>query len=140
MQRLFHVLTRAAMPVLAVFAQVAFAQQPSLVGTWEWTRKKNNCVEQYTFRADGTALVKSGDERIESTYRLAWSAEPNGRYKLALSTVQDSGGRGCADTVEDASVRRNLLFVLFGGSRETMIMCHSLDGADCIGPLKRNAP
>jgi hypothetical protein len=121
-------------------AHAAAAQQPSLIGTWEWTRKKNNCVEQYTFRDNGTASIRSGDDRTETTFALAWAAEPNGRYKLTLKPVTDSGGRGCADTPEEAAARRGTVYVLFGGSRETMILCASLEGADCIGPLRRSVP
>lgn len=121
-------------------AHSAAAQQPSLVGTWEWTRKKNNCVEQYTFRDNGTASIRSGDDRIETTFALAWAAEPNGRYKLTLKPVTDSAGSGCADTPEDAAARRGVVYVLFGGSGGTMILCTSLEGADCIGPLKRSTP
>jgi hypothetical protein len=120
-------------------AHCAAAQQPSLVGTWEWTRKKNNCVEQYTFRDNGTAAVRSGEDRIETTFALAWAPEANGRYKLALKPVTDSGGRGCADTPEEAAARRGTVYVLFGGSGQTMILCTSLEGADCIGPLRRTA-
>lgn len=133
--------TRCVLALLATLgAQTAAAQQPSLVGTWEWTRKKNNCVEHYTFRDNGTASIRSGDDRIESTFALAWAPEPNGRYKLTLKPVTDSAGPGCADTPEQAAARRGVVYVLFGGSRETMILCTSLEGADCIGPLRRSAP
>jgi hypothetical protein len=117
----------------------AAAQQPSIVGTWEWTRKNNNCSEHYVFRDDGTMSVKSGDAQTEGKYLMAWAAEPTGRYKLSLTTIEDSGGPGCADTVADRQSRQGVVYVLFGGSRETMIVCNSPEGADCIGPLKKAA-
>lgn len=111
----------------------AGAAQPSLVGTWEWTRKSNNCTEQYTYRADGTVAVKSGERSREGTYLLAWSPEPNGRYRLTITNVKDSGGADCGPTPAGVT------YVLFGQSGESMIQCNSVDGADCIGPLRRTA-
>jgi hypothetical protein len=139
--RVLPFIVRAVCGALTLVAATgAIAQQPSIVGTWEWTRKANNCVERYVFRGDGTLSIRSGDENTESTYRIAWSPEPNGRYKLSLATVKDSGGAGCADTAESRTGRQDIVYVLFGGSRTTMILCKSVDGADCIGPLKRNTP
>lgn len=114
------------------------AQQPSLAGSWEWTRKSNGCAEQYVFRDDRTVSIKSGDERLERTYLMAWASQPNGRYKVTMTTVSDSGGRGCAETVEGNTARSGIVYILFGGSGETMLVCNSEAGADCIGPLKRN--
>jgi len=116
----------------------AAAQQPALAGTWDWTRKSNGCAEQYVFRDDRTVSIKSGDARLERTYLMAWSSQPNGRYKVTMTTVSDSGGRGCAETVEGNTARSGILYILFGGSGETMLICNSEAGADCIGPLKRN--
>jgi hypothetical protein len=128
-----------AAPILLIAAicKGAFGQQPYLVGTWEWTRKKNSCSEQYVFREDGTLLIRRGDERTENTYLMSWTPEPNGRYKLAMTTVKDDGGRDCADSTEDSTGRRSIVYILLGQSRETMILCDSPAGADCIGPLKR---
>jgi hypothetical protein len=132
-----------AMAVLAALsADVATAQMrpPSLTGTWEWTRKINNCSEQHIYRDDGTATIRSGDERSDLTFRLAWSPEPNGRYKLTMTTVKDHGGRNCAESDEDQTGRTDELYVLFSQSRETMLVCRSPAGSDCIGPLRRTAP
>ena len=114
-------------------------QQPSIVGTWEWTRKANNCSEQYVFRADGTVSIKSGDALSQHTYRMSWAAEPNGRYKLTMTSVKEAGARGCVDAAEAAASLQRAYYVLFGGSRQTMLVCDSPAGADCIGPLKKAA-
>lgn len=126
-----------ALVICVSFGADVAAQQPSIVGAWDWTRKSNNCAEEYVFRADGTVLIKSGDERLERTYLMSWSPEPTGRYKVTLTTVKDSGGRGCADAVETATARQSTVYVLFGGSRATMLVCNSPSEADCIGPLRR---
>lgn len=116
------------------------ARQPSLTGTWTWTRKSNGCVEQYDFRADGTLVATRRDARTESEYLMAWAPEPNGRYKLTLTTTRDNAGRDCADVTADRTGQRSVVYLLFGGSQQTMILCTSADGADCIGPLQRSAP
>jgi len=114
-------------------------QQPSIVGTWEWTRKANQCAEQYVFREDGTVSIRSGDALSQHTYRMAWAAEPNGRYKMTLTTVKKESAHGCVEASEaDPSLQR-VYYILFGGSRRTMIVCDSPAGADCIGPLKKTA-
>lgn len=79
-------------------SSVATAQQPNLVGTWEWTRKANGCVERLDFRDDGTVAIRRGEERTENTYLMSWAPEPNGRYRLTLVTVKDHGGRDCEDS------------------------------------------
>jgi hypothetical protein len=118
----------------------AASTQPSLVGEWNWTRKSTNCAETYVFRDNGTVSIKSGDANLERNYLMAWAPEPNGRYRVSMTTVKDSGGQGCADTVEGNTARSGIVHILFGGSGETMLMCSSPAGADCIGPLKRNRP
>jgi hypothetical protein len=51
--------------------------------------------------------------------------------------LKDSGGAGCADNAEDRPDRRGVIYVLFGGSGESMILCKSPGGADCNGPYVR---
>lgn len=125
--------------LLATASTAASAQQPSIVGTWEWTRKKNACVEQLVFRDDGTAAIRRGEERTENTYLMSWAPEPNGRYRLTLVTVKDHGGRDCDDSTEDSTGRRSIVYILFSQSRESMIFCNSPEGADCTGLMRRIA-
>lgn len=128
---------------LAVFGgctwTAAFGQQPDLAGTWEWTRKKNGCVERFVFRENGTAEMKQGEKLTENTYLMAWAAEPNGRFQLTLTTVKDHGGRDCEDSADDATGRRSTVYLLFSQSRESMIMCKSPEGTDCTGLMRRIA-
>ena len=131
-----------AVTVAALFPvawQGANAQQPDIVGTWEWTRKKDGCLERYVYRADGTLTATRGEERTENTYLMSWAPEPGGRYKVTVVTVKDDGGRDCDGSTEDGGGQRRIVYVLFGQSRETMIQCDSPAGADCIGILTRTA-
>ena len=129
----------AALGLAVALSAGAQSAQPSIVGTWDWTRKSNGCSEQYVFRDDGTVSVASRDERLDSRFRMAWSPEPNGRYRLDMNVVKDHGGRDCADLEQDDTGRAQTLYVLFSQSRETMILCGSVDGRDCLGPLRRAA-
>ena len=114
--------------LIAASATAASAQQPSIVGTWEWTRRKNGCAEQLVFRDDGTVAIQRGEERTENTFLMSWAPEPNGRYRLTLVTVKDHGGRDCEDSTEDSTGRRSVVYVLFSPSRESMIYCASPEG------------
>ncbi len=124
-------------PAYAQQAQSAQAAQPTLPGLWTWTRKSNECLEQYLFRPDGLLIASSRDARSESRYRMAWAPEPNGRYKVTLETVRDNGMRDCAGLSGDRTGQSMDVWLLFGGSGNTMILCSSINGTDCIGPLER---
>jgi hypothetical protein len=130
----------AALALCHALVAGAQSRQPSIVGTWDWTRKSSGCSEQYVFRDDGSASVASRDERLEGRFRLAWSPEPNGRYRLDMTVAKDHGGRNCLDNDDDSTGRSDTWYVLFSQSRETLLMCGSLEGSDCLGPLRRAAP
>jgi len=129
----------AVLGLAAALPAGAQPAQPSIVGTWEWTRKSNGCSEQYVFRDDGTVAITSRDERLDSRFRMAWSPEPTGRYRLEMNVVKDHGGRDCGDADQDDTGRAQTLYALFSQSRETMILCGSVEGRDCLGPLRRVA-
>jgi hypothetical protein len=129
---------RATLAVLGACAwTAALGQQPDLAGTWEWTRKKNGCMEQFDFSENGTVRIKQGGKSTENTYLMAWAPEPNGRYRLTMTTVKDHGGRDCEDSADDVTGRRSTVYLLFSQSREAMIMCRSPDGTDCTGLMRR---
>ena len=119
--------------------KVSSAQQPSIVGTWEWARKKDGCPERHVYRDDGTVSIRRGDKLTENTYLMAWAPEPTGRYPLAVVTVRDDGGRDCDGSTEDGTGRRSVVYVLFSQSHESMIQCGSPAGADCTGLMRRTA-
>jgi len=136
--RRFAVLATAGWLACAFGTAAHAQQQPSIVGTWDWSRKADGCAEEYQFRDNGTVLVFSGAETFESKYRMAWTPESTGRYKLTLTRLKSEGERGCTERQPQAIGAERVFYVLFGGSRQTMILCDSPAEADCIGPLKRN--
>lgn len=125
---------------VALVALRAFAQQPSIVGTWEWTRKSNGCTERYTFRDDGTVSVTSADALTQGTYLMAWAPEPTGRYRMTMTIAKREGGKDCRDAAATETQGARVRYVLFGGSHATMIICDSPEGADCAGPLHKRTP
>lgn len=127
----------AAAALLAAAGAKAAAQQPSIVGAWEWARKKDACPEQHVYREDGTLSIRSGGKVTEGTFLMAWAPEPGGRYRLTVVTVKDDGGRDCDGSTEDRTGRQSVVYVLFSQSRESMIQCGSPAGADCTGLMRR---
>jgi len=123
--------------LLTAAAVTALAQQPSIVGSWEWSRKKDACPEVHVYREDGTLSVRSGGKSTENTFLMAWAPEPGGRYRLTVVTVKDDGGRDCDGSTEDRTGRQSVVYVLFSQSRESMIQCVSPSGADCTGLMRR---
>ena len=132
-------LLAAAAVLLGAAWTAAQGQQPDIVGTWEWTHRKDGCLEQFVYRPDGSLSARRGEERTESTYRMSWAPEPSGRYGLTLVTNKDDGGRDCNGSTDDDTGRRRTVYVLFGQSRETMIQCDSPAGTDCTGLMRRTA-
>lgn len=96
-------------------------------------------MERLAFRDDGMVTIRRGEETTENTYLMAWSPEPNGRYRLTMVTVKDDGGRDCDGATRDDSGRRRVVYILFSQSRESMIFCNSPEGADCTGLMRRIA-
>lgn len=111
--------------------------RPSILGSWEWTRKTNNCTEVYSFRSNGTAFVVSGDEKTENTYALSEVLASSGRYKLTMTTTKYFGGRDCSDSSEDSTGKTSNVYLLFSPDGNMLAMCESELGTACFGPLKK---
>ena len=108
---------------------------PSILGSWTWTRPDNNCVEVYTYRADGTAKVVSGEQIVEETYVLSAAPEASGRYKLTANVLKDSHGRQCGDSRRDETGRTFVTYVKFLSDGD-ILKCYDPSGPRCFGPLR----
>jgi hypothetical protein len=113
--------------------------KPPIIGSWEWTRKTNNCTEVYSFKANGTAFVVSGEEKTENTYALSEALESSGRYKLTMTTTKDLGGRDCGYSSEDSTGKTSNIYLLFSPDGHMLAMCESELGTACFGPLRKKA-
>ena len=110
---------------------------PSILGTWDWTIKKNGCKETFTFKPGGVLEVTSGSEKTESTYEITPTMEPSGRYKMVATVVKDYGGVDCSNSKHDSTGQTSTFYLLFTFEGDTMGMCFSAGGTDCMGPLKK---
>lgn len=108
-----------------------------LIGSWTWTREVNNCTEVYTFNANGTPHVSSGEEVSDSTYQLSSTPSEKGFYKLTDKVVRDYGGKDCAEDESDSTGSESSNFVIFHQSGDMYLLCQSEALDICIGPLKR---
>jgi hypothetical protein len=95
---------------------------PSIIGTWHWTRKQNNCTEVYSFRNDGTVSVISGDEKTENECNIASAADSNRRFRLQLKTTKDLGGRDCANSTDDSTGQTSTVYVRFNSDASLHIV------------------
>ncbi|MGH8608029.1 MAG: hypothetical protein ACREX9_11600 [Gammaproteobacteria bacterium] len=136
-------MTRFVLAALSFFVvtPVFTADPPAkpIVGTWEWTKKENNCTETYTYRADGTSLVESGQEKNEDKYEISGKAEGSDRLRMKVTTVKDNGGKDCAGNDKDNTGQTAVVFVEFDSSYNEMIVCLDEKSFKCFGPLKRVA-
>jgi len=114
-----------------------FEPTAALEGIWAWKRPFDDCHESFEFRGDGTARFERGDERTENTYRVAAAPEAGGRYRVNIAPTWFAFGVTCDGSFRDEGERRAPVYVLFGARLETLAVCDSADGADCVGPLRR---
>jgi hypothetical protein len=108
-----------------------------ILGAWTWTREANNCVETYTYHADGTEQVTSGDEKSDSVYQISSSPSAQGFYKLTDKVLKDYGGKDCADDASDSTGQESSVFVVFHPEGDMYLVCQTESMDNCFGPLKR---
>lgn len=107
-----------------------------LVGSWSWSPPRTDCVETYTYRADGTLSVQSGDERTDAVYRV--EAVRGSRFrKLTMRTTRDNRGKDCAGAAEDDAGRSSTTYYLMSPDKVQMILCNEPKLERCLGPFTR---
>lgn len=131
----------AAMALLAAIAafRAAAAEVPAdhpFVGTWKFAIPQLDCTETYTFRRDGTALVRSAGEISETTYEIAAKPSARGFYKWDHTIVKTNGRKDCAGEVMEPGSTVSQ-FVFFHRSPDVFFICGDESGRNCIGPFIR---
>ena len=107
------------------------------VGTWDFQSRGHPpdaqplCKEIWTFRADGTATVVSGQQTVEKTWRAA--VDGDGLQWLYTTSISATAGPDCTGKVDDpASFPRpeNSFVLLFlnGGMAVTCQAPRWIDG------------
>ncbi len=143
-RRTIDVASRAGLALLllacAVVAPAARAAEIAaghpLVGTWEFPIPRLDCTETYTFRRDGTALVRSATEISEMSYTISAQPSARGFFRWEHTIVKSNGRQDCGGAVMEvgSSVTQ---YVFFHGSPDVFFLCAEETTRNCIGPFLR---
>lgn len=109
---------------------------PNLTGKWTWTTNRN-CTEVYELKADGTAKIASGEEITSNVYLLSAPPDSPVRYKLTITTQNGNGKPDCSGAKDSAIVQTASRFIYVNYAVDRMLMCDTVTGKACIGPLVR---
>lgn len=127
--------------VAATFAScTAFASPPAanhpLIGMWTVKSADGKCVESYQFRANGTAVVTSGDEVSEATFEVSAKPDAKNFYKFSDKVTRDNGKKDCAGEITQVG-HSETSYLQFDPRNELVIMCQAASLDACFGPLRR---
>lgn len=137
--RLLSVLTLS----LAAAATAAMAAPPAppapnhpILGIWMLTLPDGSCSEIYRFRGEGTTLVTSAGEVLESEFTIPAKPSAKGYYRLDDKVIKDNGKADCIGAVTKPGVKMTH-FVLFHPSGALFVLCADESANACIGPFRR---
>jgi hypothetical protein len=109
----------------------------TIVGTWTWTRKINNCNEVWRFYEDGKFAVISGREVILGEYSISEKPNESSRYALHTTNLIDHGGKDCADSNEDDTGKSSINYILFDKTGNIYLPMYHPTNDVGFGPLIR---
>jgi hypothetical protein len=129
-------LTVASLASRAVPA--ATAKSHPLLGEWTWTRKENNCTEIYSYNADGTSKISSGEEVAETRFSISDKPDQNGFYRMDDEVTKDNGRADCDGAAGGSSVgEKATVYVIIRPAGDEMVICQQPSFSECFGPLRR---
>lgn len=112
------------------------AEQNPVLGDWKWRSKDGKCLETHSYRADGTATIKSGEEVLEKTYTI--SKLKSGGYFIESTVVSTNGLDDCTGSPTPVGAKASVhIMLLKGGDYFT---CAGKDGLSCYGGAKKILP
>jgi hypothetical protein len=107
-----------------------------VVGTWKFTLPSGTCSEMYYIHQDGTTLVTSGEEVVETIYEISSIPSARGFYKWVDKIVKDNGKKDCSgQTMQLGHEATN--FIRVHPSGEMLVVCQKESLEACFGPLTR---
>ncbi len=107
-----------------------------LLGSWRIDVPGTACHEVYTFKADGTTQVTSGEQAAESEFEIPSEPASSGFYKWVDKVTKDNGKPDCmGSTVDVGHVATN--YIILHRTRREFLMCQAESLRACIGPFKR---
>lgn len=125
-----------ALLALAVAAYATAAVRPDhqIVGTWTHTLR-NECTELYTFRADGTNSVTSGEEISTGSYTISDQPNERGVYTMVDTIASNNGKPDCmGGTTPIGDVAT--VYVKFSTTGNGVLVCYDLTMRSCYS-MKR---
>jgi len=128
----------ALLTLLALLAgnPVTGKDENPVLGDWEWNPTRGKCKEFHTYRDDGTATSKSGDEILEKTYNV--SDAGRGMFLVEMEITSSNGKNDClgSSTAVGEKSRIYVMPLNDGG----YFTCAEPNGMSCYGSaIKRPA-
>ncbi len=81
----------------------------SILGQWELMHPDVQCLEVYTYLADGSFTIQSLDEIQTGTYEFQESVDEGSRHRLTMTITMDNGLSSCTgDTSDDTGLSGTL--------------------------------
>lgn len=129
-------LSVAATIAAGCFATGVSAQTPSIVGNWTWT-DDNDCVEIYSYGADGSFSVTSGEEETSGSFEISPLPDSNGFRLVTGRTIETNGKPDCAGKVAESGTNEFFVYVAFHPVQPMHVVCREPTLESCFGPLER---
>lgn len=107
-----------------------------IVGTWRFVLPDGSCHEVYRMRADGTALITSAAEVVETEFVIDDQPDENGFYKALDKITKDNGKHDCTGQISEVGHSVSS-FILFHPSGNMFLMCLQRSMDACLGPFIR---
>jgi hypothetical protein len=107
-----------------------------IVGTWRFVLPDGSCHEVYRMRADGTALITSAAEVVETEFVIDDQPDENGFYKALDKIIKDNGKHDCTGRISEVGHSVSS-FILFHPSGNMFLMCLQRSMEACLGPFVR---
>jgi hypothetical protein len=106
-----------------------------IIGYWSWSDLGSSCIDQFHFRADGTWLGASGDERTKGEYQI--EPEPSGRglYIIAMKITWRNESADCAGKKLQVGTQATAYVRI--SAHNALMFCSDREERVCIGPYRR---
>jgi len=119
-------------------ADAAIPPDHPLLGSWTWTVPTNGCTERYSYRANGTMLATSGEQVVQTTYRVSFRPSAKEFYRIDEKVSTDNAKQDCTDQPpHDTTGEQNTIYARFDRTGNAMVMCRDESMNACFGPLRR---
>ena len=107
------------------------------IGTWTFRLPNDGCVETFVIRPDGTTLITSGDEEIETQVDVSDRPDARGAYRWDDRVVKGNGKHDCGDAVTPVG-RSGTNWLRFDATGDRMALCQDAALRECIGPYRKS--